>query len=168
MVIIKDMIKTIYRKLTEVLSEHSPILVTKFLYFKNFHKYLDLKNPRTLNEKILWLKLNAYNNNPLVTMCADKYRVRDYVVQKNYGHILNDLYFVWDEPSQIDWEQLPNQFALKCNHGCGYNCFFNDKTTMDIADVEKKLNHLKAVSFHQDLHLTEDILSKAEEAAEAV
>src|SRR5699024_5967641 len=103
------------------LSTISPTLATKFFYKKAFGKQLDLIEPKTLNEKILWLKLNTYKNNPLVTQCADKYLVREYVREAGCKEILNELIGVWDSVDEIEWDKLPDKFALKVNHGCGYN-----------------------------------------------
>jgi len=128
---IRNILKKGYGKFIEVISMCSPVLATHILYFEKFHKILNLKEPLTLNEKIMWLKLNEYNDNPLITMCADKYKVRDYVIEKHHENLLNGLYYVWDNPSQIDWEILPDQFVLKCNHGCGYNIICSDKTTLN-------------------------------------
>ena len=114
-------------------------MTTKLLYFKGFHKYLDLEHPQTLNEKILWLKLNTYHNNALVTQCADKFKVREYIQSKGCGEILNELYAVWEEPNEIEWDKLPNRFVLKCNHGCGYNIICTDKTELNDGDIRKQL-----------------------------
>lgn len=132
-------IKKIYEKIISFLSVLSPVLATKVLYFKFFHKRLDLNNPRTLNEKILWLKLNTYNHNPLVTQCADKYRVREYIKSTGCGAILNELYAVWDTPDEIIWDSLPDRFVLKCNHGCGYNIICPDKKKLDTKVAHKQL-----------------------------
>ena len=48
-------------------------------------KKVDLKNPKTFNEKIQWLKLYDYPNNQLVIDGADKYKVREYVEKKGLG-----------------------------------------------------------------------------------
>ena len=47
----------------------------KYRYFTGRH--LNLKNPKTFNEKLQWLKL--YNHNPLYTQCVDKIEVKKYV-----------------------------------------------------------------------------------------
>ena len=54
-------------------------------------KKVDLKNPKTFNEKIQWLKLHDYPNNQLVINGADKYKVREYVEKKGLGDILVPL-----------------------------------------------------------------------------
>ena len=60
------------------LSYLSPRLNTKLLFLKKFGRFPDLKDPKTLNEKILKLKLETYGRDPLVRQCADKYCVREY------------------------------------------------------------------------------------------
>ena len=59
------------------LSITNPKLETEISYRFSFNKKLDLKNPKTINEKLLWLKLNTYNNNDVVTNCIDKYKIRE-------------------------------------------------------------------------------------------
>lgn len=102
-------------------------------------KKVDLKNPQTFNEKIQWLKLHDYPNNPLVIQGADKYRVRKYVEEKGLGNILVPLIGEWDDPDKINWDELPDKFVLKCNHGCAYNIVCSDKSTFDREDAIKKM-----------------------------
>ncbi|HHX31747.1 MAG TPA: glycosyl transferase [Bacteroidales bacterium] len=123
-----------------LLSTISPELSSKFLYKRAFAKKLDLNNPITLNEKLMWLKLNTYYNNPLITKCADKYMVRDYIKECGCNEILNDLIASWDSVDEIDWASLPNKFALKCNHGSGYNIICTDKKEFDIDNAKAKLS----------------------------
>lgn len=120
------------------------ILSDKFLsklYFKIvLGKELDIDNPKTFNEKIQWLKLNYYPNNKLVIKCADKYRVRSFVKDKGLGNILVPLIGDWDNTKEIDWDNLPNKFVLKCNHGCAYNILCNDKLDFNKNYAIKQLN----------------------------
>lgn len=111
------------------------------LYFKIVLKEkLDLKNPRTFNEKLQWLKLYYYPQNDLAVKCADKYRVREYIKYKGYENTLVPLLGAWDNVEDIDWDSLPNKFVLKCNHGCAYNIVCNDKTEFDRIKAKKQLN----------------------------
>lgn len=66
-------------KVRKLLTEVSPMLNTTICYLIKFEKRLNLNNPTTLNEKILWLRFNTYKDNELIKQCADKYRVRDYI-----------------------------------------------------------------------------------------
>ena len=126
----------------------SPELNTHILYWYLFKKPLNLKNPVTLSEKILWLKLYAYRNNPLVTKCADKYAVRDYVAACGCSELLNELYGVYEHASCIKWDELPNKFVLKWNFGCGLNIFCNDKEKFDIPLTVRRLNTWGRMNMH--------------------
>ena len=121
------------------LSLISPELNTRVVYWMKFKKGIDLEHPKTLDEKIQWLKLNTYKGNPLVNQCADKYRVRDYVAKCGCGTILNELYGVYDSVDEVPWEDLPNQFVLKWNFGCGQNLIVRDKTKLDVKSAKKRL-----------------------------
>ena len=83
------------------LSYLSPRLNTKLLFLKKFGRFPDLKDPKTLNEKILKLKLETYGRDPLVRQCADKYCVREYIDNCGLEHCLNKLIAVYDTPSRI-------------------------------------------------------------------
>lgn len=134
-----DIVSQVKLQSRKLLSTISPTLASKMLYKRAFGKKLDLNNPTTLNEKVMWLKLNTYYKNPLVTQCADKYAVRDYVKSCGCEEILNDQIAVWDSVDEIDWDLLPNKFVIKCNHGCGYNIICHDKSNFNIDEAEKKL-----------------------------
>ena len=102
-------------------------------------KNVDLKNPKTFNEKIQWLKLHDYPTNRLVIDGADKYKVREYVKEKGLESILVPMLGDWDSPDKIDWDKLPDKFVLKCNHGCAYNILCSDKKNFDKVDAVKKM-----------------------------
>ena len=117
----------------------SPKLNTKVTYFGKFFRPIDLKNPKTLDEKIQWLKLNTYLGDSLVTQCADKYKVRDYIEECGCKEILNDLYFAWDSVDEIKWDELPSKFVIKWNFGCGQNLICRDKSKLDEKKTRKLL-----------------------------
>lgn len=80
-------------------------------------KRLDLKNPKTFNEKLQWLKL--YNRRPEYTTMVDKFAVKQYVADKIGEQYIIPTLGVWDSVDDIDWDSLPNQFVLKTTHGGG-------------------------------------------------
>ena len=126
----------------------APKLMSKRLYKQRLNKKLNLKNPQTFNEKIQWLKLYYCPNNPLVIQCADKYLAREYIKERGYGQYLNKLIGVWDSVDEIDWDRLPEKFAIKCNHGCGYNIICDDKSKLDISEAEHKLRNWMASDYN--------------------
>ena len=133
------MFREIFRKLMAIISTFSPTLTSKIYYETKLKKKLDLKKPKTFNEKLMWLKLNEYENNKLITQCADKYRVREYVENCTCGEILNELIGVYDNVEEIDFEKLPDKFVLKCNHAAGYNIICQDKSKLDIDKTKRQL-----------------------------
>lgn len=100
---------------------------------------LNLKEPRTFNEKLQWLKLYNYPKDPRVIQCTDKYRVRNYLTEHDCAKYLNELIGVWEDVRDIDWTSLPDRFAIKCNHGCAYNIICGDRTTFDTKAATKQL-----------------------------
>jgi len=105
----------------------------RLCYEATFKQPMHWLHPRTLNEKLLWIAL--YWQHPLKTRCADKWKVRDYIT-KDCGlpeSLLVPLIGVYNSSSDIDFDSLPNQFVLKCNHGCGYNILVEDKSKIDKA-----------------------------------
>ena len=95
---------------------------------KNLGYKLNLKNPRSFNEKIVYKKI--YDRDPLLTKTSDKYRVRDYVKkvlgEKEGEKILIPLLYVTDKPETIPFEKLPKDFVVKANHGSGWNIIVRD------------------------------------------
>lgn len=104
-------------------------------------KKLNLKNPKTLNEKIQYLKLYDYKNNELVTTLVDKYKVREYLINLGLGGVLNKLYGAYDSVEELehDMDNLPQKFVLKCNHDSGSTIVCLDKENFDWKNVKKKL-----------------------------
>ena len=114
------------------------LLRVRFLsYYKYYRKLLSFRNPITLDEKIQWMKVNYYKDNPLISQCADKYAVREYVKKMDCEEILIDLYGVYDNAKEIPWGDLPEKFVIKWNCGCGQNLIVKDKSNLNIEDTIK-------------------------------
>lgn len=110
---------------------------------------LNLANPKTFNEKLQWLKL--HDRKPEYTMMVDKYAVRKYIADTIDEEYLIPLLGVWDNPDDIDFDALPNQFVLKCNHNSGLGmCICKDKSKLNIEKVKAGLRKGLA----QDYYLT--------------
>lgn len=120
------------------------LLRVRFLsYYKYYKKSLSFSNPITLDEKIQWMKLNYYKDNPLISQCADKYTVREYVKKMGCEDILIELYGVYDNAKEIPWGDLPEKFVIKWNCGCGQNLICTDKSKLDIEQTIEKLDKWK-------------------------
>lgn len=101
--------------------------------FKENHGYLpNLSEPSSFNEKLQWLKL--YDKEPLQTLCADKYKVRDYVKAKIGEAYLVPLLGIIENPRNLDFSALPEQFVIKMNHASGLNRIVYDKAKLNKAE----------------------------------
>ena len=124
------------------IGKHYPKQWISFRYFLRFHKRIDWSNPKNLNEKILYLSLMT--DTTYWSVLTDKYHVREYVEDCGFKETLVELYGVWDNASDIDFEKLPNSFVLKTNHGSGEIKLVHDK---NLIDKEKLVSYFnKAIS----------------------
>lgn len=123
-------------------------------YKYNMNQDLNLANPQTFNEKIQWMKL--YDSTPIKTRLADKYLVRDWVKDTIGEKYLIPLLGVYNNFEEIDFNKLPNQFVIKCNHGAAYNIIVKDKSKLNLSDTKAKLdkwmNENFAFKFGIELH----------------
>lgn len=107
-------------------------------YWIKTGRRLNLRQPKRFTEKVQVCKLSL--RDPRMTVCADKYRVREYVTAKNLSHLLVPLYGVYDSTEEIDFAVLPRRFVLKATHGSGMNLFCTDKSRFDVTDACGKLD----------------------------
>ena len=129
--------KKIYHALRFKAFQMFPEEVLKLQFKRRVGYDLNLENPRTFNEKLQWLKL--YWRDDRATICADKFAVREYVKDKGLGHLLNEVYGVYDSPDDIDFSSLPSEFVMKPTHGSGKVVFCKDKKKLNWTKVKKDL-----------------------------
>lgn len=110
----------------------------KCVYYNHIKEWPNLEDPKTWGEKLLWL--NHHWQPEIKSLCADKYRVREFLKQQGLENILVDLLGVWEKTEDIDFDKLPDKFVLKCNHGCAMNILVHDKLKLDRQKTVKQLN----------------------------
>lgn len=131
-------LRIVYRKFVYVCSRlYSDRRFLKTVFPLNMGYNLDLQNPKTFNEKMQWLKL--YDRRPEYSIMVDKYRVKDYV-----ANIIGESYIiptlaVYDRASDIDINQLPEKFVLKCTHDSGSIIICTDKSKFDVRKAKHAL-----------------------------
>lgn len=91
-----------------------PVKLVQIRYFFRFYRFPNLRKPRDLNEKILWLKL--YSDTSEWSKLADKLLVREYIKQKGLDYILIPLLGVWEDAEQINFKKLPKNLIFKGTH----------------------------------------------------
>ncbi|HCL04373.1 MAG TPA: glycosyltransferase, partial [Lachnoclostridium phytofermentans] len=114
-----------------------PELCLKIIYRLKTGRKLNLNNPKTYSEKLQWLKLNYKNK--LLPICADKYRVRQYVKKCGLESTLKKLLWEGYDPNDIPFDNLPQKFVIKVTHGCGWNIICKNKNLLSIPKTIKKL-----------------------------
>ena len=120
----------------------------KVMFYHRLGYWPDLKHPRSFNEKLQWLKL--HDHNPKYTLYADKYAVREHIREVLGDEYLIPLLGVYRSAAEIDFDSLPDQFVLKCNHGASYNVICTDKSRLDVDDTRKKLDQWLSMDFYRE------------------
>jgi len=111
-----------------------------------FGRPLDWARPRTLNEKLNWMKLHV--RDPLQQVAADKYAVRAHVEAKVGADCLIPLLKVYKRAGDIRFAELPDAFVLKVNHGSGQNLIVRDKAGEDERRVRRQFREWMAASHY--------------------
>lgn len=114
-------------------------LYLKIMFYVNMGRRLDLDDPKTMNEKLQWLKL--YDRKPEYTSMVDKILVKDYVSKKIGPQYVAPLLGVWDKVEDIDFDSLPDEFVIKANHSGGNLAVLicPDKAALDVRKAKSYL-----------------------------
>ena len=115
-------------------------------FLKTFGYALDWAHPRTLNEKLNWMKLNV--RDPLQGVAADKYAVRAHVQARVGQKYLIPLIRAYERADDLRFAELPQAFVLKANHGSGQNWIVKDKSKEDERRVVRQFREWMATSHY--------------------
>jgi hypothetical protein len=108
------------------------------MHFWRSHGYWpQVKAPRSFDEKVIARML--FDRDPMWTRLSDKILVRDYVADKAGKDLLIPLLWTGRKPQDIPFDELPDQFVLKTNHGCTYTIIVKGKAHLDLAQARGKL-----------------------------
>lgn len=156
MINIKNKIKTFFTTPNILLKKftHSKMfnlmpdkLALKILFKASMGTKLNLDNPISFSEKLQWLKI--YNRDPKLTTLVDKYKVKDYVKSVLGEEYIIPTIGVYNKFDDIDFNKLPNQFVLKCNHGSGDVVICKDKSKFDINIAREKLTKSLKTNYYK-------------------
>lgn len=120
----------------------------KLQYKDIIGKKLNLENPKTFNEKLQWLKLN--DRKDIYTTMVDKYEVKDYVANIIGKEYVIPTLGIYDKFEDINFENLPNQFVMKCTHDSGSTIVCKDKSKLNIKQIKNKLNKCLKKNFYYE------------------
>lgn len=123
-----------------IIKKISPVTYVKLQYKYITHHKLNLKDPKRYTEKLQHLRLYEYPNNDLVSKCASRVGVREYIKELGLDEYLIPCLGIYDNFDDINFAELPNQFVMKCSHACAFNMIVKDKSTLNINEARKKFN----------------------------
>lgn len=127
----------------DLISRHPDWMSDRFwietLYRLRFGEKLNLKNPKSFNEKLQWLKL--YDKNPLYPVIVDKITAKDWVAKRIGQEYINPILNIYDSVDDISIDNLPESFVLKCNHDSGSAIICRDKRQFDLVAAKKILDN---------------------------
>ncbi len=115
-------------------------------FFRKHGYPLNLRNPRSLSEKVHWIK--RYCDLEPLSEFVDKYTVRAFIEERIGSHYLIPMVGIYDRFEDIDFDALPQRFAVKATHGCGWNIMVRDKSSLDREAICSQVNDWLNRSFY--------------------
>lgn len=128
-------------------------IFTNFLFFLNCIRLkrpfyiLHYSRPKSFNEKINYIKF--YRKNSIAPIVADKILVREFVKKKIGAQYLIPIISIFENPFQIDFSILPNQFVMKLNNGSGYNLICDDINRINKNELIRNFSN----AFNKDMYV---------------
>lgn len=119
--------------------------VIKAIYMGHMRCEADLCNPKNLNEKLNWLKL--HDRKPIYTRMVDKQEAKQMVIEKVGEKFVIPTLGIWDTFDEIDFDNLPMQFVLKCTHDSASIIVVEDKSKMDVKAIREKIESSLRLNF---------------------
>lgn len=110
----------------------------KIRYWNKYHEKLNLSHPKTFGEKLQWLKI--HDRKPQYTEMVDKYEAKQYLADRIGQEHIVPVLGLYDKFTDIDFDTLPNKFVIKTTHDSGGVVICTDKTKLDLAAAEQKIN----------------------------
>ena len=99
----------------------------------------------TYDDKLNWLMI--HETTKLKVNCADKILVHQYSKRILKKDICNKSLKIYDNPEQINIDELPEKFVLKANHGFGYNIIVTNKTRFNVEKAKQTLSEWLKTDF---------------------
>lgn len=108
-------------------------------YYERLGKRLNWENPTTYTEKLNVSKV--YMDSAIKSNLTDKYKVRDWVEKVIGGEYLIPLLGVYDSFDEINFDDLPKSFVIKCNHDSGSVTIVKDKSVLNLKELKEKYSY---------------------------
>lgn len=117
-----------------------------YIYRARTGKKIDIENPKTFNEKLQWLKIN--DRRKIYTIMVDKFEAKNYVSTIIGSEYIIPTIGVWNTFDEIDFNDLPTEFVLKCTHDSGGLFICRNKSELDIDNAKKVINNSMKTNYY--------------------
>lgn len=138
--------KEILKKIKYSLKFIPDKMFLQIYYFARFKKFINFKKPETYNEKLNWLKLN--DRQDIYTKLVDKYDVKTEISKLIGEEYMIPTLGIWDTFDEIDFDNLPDNFVLKCTHDSEGVFIVKDKNKLNKEELKKKINKAMKYNFY--------------------
>ena len=101
-------------------------------------KVYNESNIKTIQDKINWLLI--HENPDYKSNLADKILLHEYSKKILGKDICVPILKIYNSSEEINSEELPEKFVLKCNHGCGMNILCTNKSRFNLTNARNKLD----------------------------
>ena len=91
----------------------------------------------TFQDKLNYLLIHESPENK--TNIVDKILLRNYSINILGKDICPPILKIYNNVDEINLDELPDKFLLKCNHGSGMNIFCRNKTKFDLENAKKTI-----------------------------
>ena len=99
----------------------------------------------TFQDKLNWLLVHDSPENK--SEIVDKILLRNYSKKILGKDICVPLIKIYKDVNEINLDDLPNSFVLKCNHGSSMNIICSNKSTFNLTEAKKKLNKWMKINY---------------------
>ena len=150
------------------------LLINKTLeYIKNNENKNTIDDPLDMcykSRNLIYSKLRQVNDSNLITIqqklnylmihespdykskLVDKILLHNYSKKKLGKDICVPILKIYNDSKDINIDELPDKFVLKCNHGSAMNIICNNKSKFNLEDAKSKLNVWKNTNFGLKLY----------------
>ena len=111
-------LRGVFFELCEILTDYR---LEKKRFIENMGYMLNLKNPTSFSEHLVWKKI--YDRNPILPILANKFEIRGYIKkilgEEKAKEILVPLLYATANPETIPFDKLEGEYIIKSNHNSG-------------------------------------------------
>lgn len=132
--------------LAKTIYKISPRLGFYLQYFHHRGYFPNLKHPKDFSEVIGSQMVSGEIDK--YTEYADKIAVRRHIENWGLKEFLPQVYKIWDDAQDICFDDLPNQFIIKTNHGSGGHIICKDKSLLDIETIRKHFDKVMNTTYN--------------------